>query len=668
MAVSSLKKMLDQLLETGLISDQQFRELSERRNPDDTLPSITGVTRRLVDNGVLTQFQAAQISDGNPEKLVIDEYILVDLLGAGGMGEVCLARHRIMQREVAIKLLVPRSADSAESVERFKREARAAAKLSHPNVVTALDAGVFNNQYYLVMEYVRGQSLGDIIKTQGAVRLDRALDFTIQAGQGIEYAHRQGVIHRDIKPSNLLLSEDGTVKVTDLGLSRLLQTDDQVTDVNENGDGLTSSGMIMGTVDFMAPEQALTPRDADERADIYGLGCTLYYLATGGTVFTGDTPMARLIAHRETSPPKITDALPNAPKSLDRVLRRMLAKDPDNRYQTIGDALRDLRSGLREFHEGISDLPDTEFHPAGRTETARRSRTTIVAAFFAIAAAVVGTGFLMNSTRPPANVPEQASQSVGAAEADSPTKTPAPPSHPKIVRINADSKPVNVLELLDLNQARYEGVDWQLENEQLVTGRDRSDDKRRALLALPVEVGDNYWITLDVRRRPVDSFIKGPLVVGLRVGTSGCIAAFDAHRQAGTRVSFLDSRRETAGQTTLATSNGFLKIREDEWVTVLIQVTVQESGLAAVSAGIDDIEPIEWQGDPAEIGIANGWAPGWTEPLFIGSNQWTQFDVRNLRIGPGSLPDDAGQKEPQAEKPSDSSDPAAADATEARQS
>ena len=574
----------------------------------------------------------------------------------------------MMQREVAIKLLMPRSAESTESIERFKREARAAAKLSHPNVVTALDAGVYNNQYYLVMEYVKGQSLGDIVKTQGAVRLDRALDFVIQAGQGIEYAHRQGVIHRDIKPSNLLLSDDGTVKVTDLGLSRVLQPDEKVTEVTKDGDGLTSSGMIMGTVDFMAPEQALTPRDADERADIYGLGCTLYFLATGGTVFAGDTPMARLIAHRETSAPKITDALPNAPKSLDRVLRRMLAKDPDNRYQTIGDALRDLRSSLREFHDGASDLPDTEFHPVAETKAVQRPRSSIVIALFAIAAAIIGTGFLMNSDRSPVDVSPEGELTVGSPETVPTAKSPSPAKPPTVITISSDSAPVNVLEILDLKQARFEGVDWKLENQQLVTGRDPGDDKRRALLALPVEVCDSYWITLDVRRRPVDSFIKGALVVGLRVGTSGCIAAFDAHRQSGARVSFLDSRREAEGQTTLATSNGFLKIHEDGWVTVLIQVTVQESGLAKVSAGIDDIEPIEWQGSPDEIEIANGWAPNWSENLFIGSNQWTQYEVRNLRIGPGSLPEDAGQEQPHAEEPADTACPAAVDNSETEQS
>ena len=666
MAVSSLKHMLDRLLETGLISDQQFRELGERRNPDDTLPSITGVTRRLVDNGVLTQFQAGQISDGNPEKLVIDEYVLVDLLGAGGMGEVYLARHRMMQREVAIKLLIPRSAESSESVERFKREARAAAKLSHPNVVTALDAGVYNNQYYLVMEYVRGQSLGDIVKTQGSVRLDRALDLTIQAGQGIEYAHRQGVIHRDIKPSNLLLSDDGTVKVTDLGLSRVLQPNEEVTDVNENGDGLTSSGMIMGTVDFMAPEQAMTPRDADERADIYGLGCTLYFLATGGTVFAGDTPMARLIAHRETSAPKLTDALPNAPRSLDRVLRRMLAKDPDNRYQSMGDALRDLRSCLREFHDGISDLPDTEFHPISQTETARRSKASVAITVLVIAAAITGAGFLMNSNQPPQDVPQQGEQQIGTQASSPATGTKTVP--PTNISIETGSEPVNVLQVLDLANAPLEGVGWKLHDQQLVTGRDRKDSKKRAVLGLPIHVCDSYWLTMDVRRVPVETTIKGPLVIGLSVGSSGCLAAFDAHRDSGARVSYVGSRRDAGLQSTLASNNGFLKIREDEWVTVLIQVDVQETGFATVTAGIDDIEPMEWQGRPDEIEIGDGWNPNWDNQLFLGSNLWTQYEIKNLRVGPGSLPENAGQEQPQAEKPTDTVNLAAVNDAATKQS
>lgn len=667
MAVSSLKQVLDRLLESGLISEQQFRELSERKNPDDTVPSLMGVTRRLVENGVLTQFQAGQISDGNPERLVIDEYVLVDLLGSGGMGEVCLARHRIMQREVAIKLLVPRSAESAESVERFKREARAAARLSHPNVVTALDAGVYNNQYYLVMEYVKGQSLGDIVKTQGAVRLDRALDFTIQAGQGIEYAHRQGVIHRDIKPSNLLLSDDGTVKVTDLGLSRLLQPDEKVTEATVDGDGLTSSGMIMGTVDFMAPEQALTPRDADERSDIYGLGCTLYLLATGGAVFAGETPMARLIAHRETPVPKITDVLPNAPRSLNRVLRRMLTKDPDNRYQTIGDALRDLRSCLREFQDGISGLPDTDFRPAAQAETTQRSKNPIVIALVAIAAVMIGTGFLMNSNSSPVDVSLQGEQPAGSATVNPPAKKPQPPKPKTIATITPDSEPVNVSEILDLKRARFEGVDWQLDNQQLVTGRDHGGDKRRVLLALPVEVCDSYWLTMDVRRVPTDTLIKGPFVVGLSVGSSSCIAAFDAHREAGTRISFLDSLRGTESQTTFARTD-LLRIRDDEWVNVRIQVGVDESGLATVSAGIDDIAPIAWQGNPTEIEIATGWSPPWSEQLFVGSNLRTQYEVINLMIGPGTLPDYAEPEELQSEEPADAENPAAVDGSETEQS
>lgn len=661
MTATSLKRVLDQLLETGLISRQQFQELSDRKNPDDTLPSVAGITRRLVEAGALTPYQAGYISDGNPERLVIDEYVLVDLLGSGGMGEVYLARHRIMQREVAIKLLVPRSAELIESIERFKREARAAAKLSHPNVVTALDAGVHNNQYYLVMEYVKGQNLGNLIRTQGAVRLDRALDFSIQAGQGIEYAHRQGVIHRDIKPSNLLLSDDGTVKVTDLGLSRVLQPDEKVTEFSDEGDGLTSSGMIMGTVDFMAPEQAVTPRAADERADIYGLGCTLYFLATGGPVFSGDTPMARLIAHRETPVPKITDVLPNAPQHLNRVLKRMLAKDPDNRYQSIGEALRELRSCLRQYQEGLSDLPDTEARPEELIGTTRRSNVSLALVLATIAVAVVGAGFLLNSNRSPVAVPGPRVQVEGSPDTQ-------PTDHSDLVRIESDAKPVNVLEFLDLKQARFEGVDWRLEDQQrLVTGHDAGGDKRRALLALPVHVCSSYWMTLDIRRLPDNSYVKGPFVVGLTVGPSACVAALDAHRESGARISFLDSRRDAGLQTTLATS-GFLRILEEDWVTVRIQVDVPDSGLATVSVGIDDIEPMEWQGNPADIEIANGWFPDWPEQLFLGSNLGTRFEITNLQIGPGPLPE-PGPEQAQLETESSDSDeePPADDAVEANQ-
>jgi serine/threonine protein kinase len=636
MAVSSLKQMLDRLLETGLISHEQFQELGGRKNPEDTLPSVAGVARRLVDKGVLTQFQASHISDGNPERLVVDDYVLVEMLGSGGMGEVYLARHRIMQRYVAIKLLVPRSAERIESIERFKREARAAAKLSHPNIVTALDAGIYNGQYYLVMEYVKGQSLGDIVKTQGAVRLNRALDLTIQAGQGIEYAHRQGVIHRDIKPSNLLLSDDGTVKVTDLGLSRVLQPDRNLTGGSEGEDELTSSGMIMGTVDFMAPEQAMTPRDADERADIYGLGCTLYFLLTGHAVFVGDTPMARLIAHRETPVPEITEALPNAPRRLDRILKRMLAKDPDNRYQTIGEALRELRSCLHEFQDGLSDLPETEFRSEEQVAGSGRAKSSVARALAVLAVAIVAIGFLLNSNRPPDVVSQQESQPEIAPDVASDSSNPEKPQ--EIVIINADSEPVNVLEILDLKNARFEGENWSIDQQtRLVTGVHPGDGERRALLALPVEVCDSFWMTLDLRRLPVDSHVKGPLVIGLPVGTSACLAAFDAHRESGARVSFLDSKRGAERQTTLASSK-FLRIREDDTVTVRIEVTVQEPGLAKVRAGIDDIEPMEWQGDPAEIEIGNGWAPAWPVQLFVGSLQRTQYEIRNLWIGPGALP------------------------------
>lgn len=629
MTVSSLERVLDQLLKTGLISKRDFRELRERQNPDDTLPSVAGVTRKLVTSGVLTQFQADQLCDGQSERLVLGEYVLIDLLGTGGMGEVYLARHQMMEREVAIKLLVPKSSELIESVERFKREVRAAARLSHPNIVSALDAGVRDGQYYLVMEYVRGRNLSMLVKSRGTVRLDRALDYVIQAGQGLEYAHRQVIIHRDVKPSNLLVGEDGTVKVSDLGLSRVLKGTEQVKEVNSQGDGLTSSGMIMGTVDFMSPEQAVSPRDADERADIYGLGCTLYYLATGETVFHGDTPMGRLIAHREEAVPKFTDAVPHAPPELNDVFSRMLAKDPDDRYMTMSDALRDLRSCLRQVQEKQSSVPDTQNRPLEKLQTRRMSRA--VGLTLLAGATVAFAAFSWWQPWPA----DRSLAGIGMSEGEL-----LQPAHPDPVeeessfhRITVDSPPTDVLQLIDLETVRKTGSDWHFEEDgaNLIMGKGAAIIR----IGLPVVVPDSYWLTVDVRRVPDSRYTKGPFVVGLAVGSGSCYAAFDAHRATGQRISFMGSSRFTGA--TLVTSP-FCRIPDDEFVTVRIEISVDGPDSATVRAGIDDSELMEWTGKPDDIEIRDGWASGWPEQLTLCTNLETGYVIRGIHAGPGRLP------------------------------
>ena len=266
----------------------------------------------------------------------LGEYDLLDELGGGGMGRVFKAVHRKMNRTVALKLLPESLVQSPESVERFQREVQALARLSHPNIVAVHDAGTAEGTHFYVMDLVVGEDLARLVKEHGPMPVEQALDCILQAARGLEYAHAQGVVHRDIKPSNLILDHDGTVRILDLGIARFSTMPEQT------GDDLTKTGCVLGTVDYMAPEQAMNTRLADHRADIYSLGCTLYCLLTGQPLYGGDTVMERLVAHREHPVPSLRKACPAAPAWLDGILRKMVAKKPEDRYQSATALVSDL--------------------------------------------------------------------------------------------------------------------------------------------------------------------------------------------------------------------------------------------------------------------------------------------------------------------------------------
>jgi serine/threonine protein kinase len=250
------------------------------------------------------------------------------------MGLVLKARHRMMGRRVALKIMSPKAVQSPDSVRRFQREVHAAARLTHPNIVAAFDADQAGQTHFLVLEYVEGRDLSSLVKSQGCLDPAKAVDCILQAARGLQYAHEQGVIHRDIKPGNLLMDEEGTVRILDMGLARLEGTAEQAE--------LTGTDQIMGTVDYMAPEQAADTRRADARADIYSLGITLWYLLTGRPAYSGDTLMAKLLKHRDGPVPSLTAACPAASKSLEAVFSRMVAKHPDERYQSMTEVIADL--------------------------------------------------------------------------------------------------------------------------------------------------------------------------------------------------------------------------------------------------------------------------------------------------------------------------------------
>ena len=304
----------------------------------------------------LTRFQVQAVYQGKTRGLVLGNYEMLDWIGKGGMGQVYKAQHRRMKRVVALKTLPWDASKSSHAISRFQREVEAASRFSHPNIVTAFDADEARGVHFLVMEYVDGEDLSALVKRSGPLPVRTALDYLLQAARGLEYAHGHGVIHRDIKPANLLCDRQGTVKVLDMGLARFEQTVDV-----DSESSLTHTGQVMGTLDYMAPEQALDTRLADARSDIYSLGCSLYYLLTGRHPYGGDTLAKKLLAHRNDPIPRIASRRSDVPGSVEALFAAMVAKEPDERPQTMAEVIGLLEDCLERdrssYRHSKTDLP-----------------------------------------------------------------------------------------------------------------------------------------------------------------------------------------------------------------------------------------------------------------------------------------------------------------------
>ncbi|MEQ9407048.1 MAG: protein kinase [Fuerstiella sp.] len=342
----SVEGFLTGLRRCGLFPPEEIDALLSDVESSDS----SSLARELVGRRKLTPFQARVLLKGRWKGLVLGNYVILDKLGQGGMGSVFKARHRRLGRIVCVKVINSAGRRSPKMLERFRNEAKTVAALSHPNFVVAHDADEAEGVPFLVMEYVEGSDLSRHVANHGPLTLHRALQIVHQAATALQYAHDQGVTHRDIKPHNLLItdtdeSDELHVKILDLGLARF----DSLLGDEMRGAAqaaVTNTGVIMGTVDYMSPEQALRSRDADNRSDIYSLGCTLHYLVTGEPVFVGDTLMARLIAHREAPLPSLEKRCPGAMPHLDAVFHRMLAKAPADRYQSMEEVARDTEALL----------------------------------------------------------------------------------------------------------------------------------------------------------------------------------------------------------------------------------------------------------------------------------------------------------------------------------
>jgi len=297
---------------------------------DDSPPAPRVFADSLVRRGLLTPFQAGLLLAGKWRGFQISggKYRLLQLLGVGGMGKVYLCEHVRMKRLVALKFLPADHLRDRSALERFNREAVAAAALNHPNIVRAFDVDQDGDLHFLVMEYVDGVSLHDIVSRHGPLDVTRACHYVSQAALGLQHAHEAGWVHRDIKPGNLLLDRTGAVKILDMGLARFFR--------GPQGEGLTEkydSNSVLGTADYLAPEQAVNSTEVDIRADLYSLGATLYFLLTGRAPFESGTVAEKLLAHQMREPEPVSKYRPEVPKSLEAVIRKMMAKKPVQRYQ-----------------------------------------------------------------------------------------------------------------------------------------------------------------------------------------------------------------------------------------------------------------------------------------------------------------------------------------------
>ena len=298
------------------------------------------VVRQMTADGVLSQFQAKYVLSGRHKGFFVgDKYKLVAHLGSGGMGQVFLCEHLLLHRLVAIKVLKPAgAADTGGATERFFREARAVAQLDHPNIVRLFDLDRIAGLPYMVMEYVDGANLHAVVADHGPLAVARAVNYTLQAARGLQHAHAAGLVHRDIKPGNLLLHRSGTVKLLDLGLARYFQDVSKNKNLTANYDDKS----LIGTADFIAPEQTHDSSAVDIRADIYGLGCTLYFFLTGRAPFEHGSLQQKLLWHQLKPPAPVADYRTDVPPGVLAVLDRMTAKDPADRYQTPADLLAAL--------------------------------------------------------------------------------------------------------------------------------------------------------------------------------------------------------------------------------------------------------------------------------------------------------------------------------------
>ena len=370
-----------------------------------------------------------------PELADHPRYRVIRLLGEGGMGAVYLAEHRLMARLVALKVVRPSLMHNAHAVERFRREVKAAARLAHPNIVSAHDAEEAGQHHFLVMEYVEGASLADVLERRGPIPVEVACDYVRQAALGLQHAHERDMVHRDLKPQNLMLTDGGLVKILDFGLARF------ASESPESTAGLTAPSTMMGTPDYMAPEQALDARRADIRADIYSLGCTLYCLLSGRPPFPDGTAMEKVVAHLQSEPQALSTF--GVPPGVEQVVARMMAKEPAQRFQSpmeAAEALAPLAGRAEAAAGGVSPILPRAASSAtagtARWAFAAGAAALVVALGLIVVLVVTFAFFASRFFRDPESTTAPPAPTGQPTTSDAPAKVETPREHFEGLRID----------------------------------------------------------------------------------------------------------------------------------------------------------------------------------------------------------------------------------------
>jgi serine/threonine protein kinase len=456
-APTTAEELIDLAKKSGVVEEKRLEAVLAKLRAAGTMPVEPGkLAGILVRDGILTHFQAEQFLQGRWRRFTIGKYKVMEKLGSGGMGNVYLCEHKFMRRRAAVKVLPAAKAEDPSSLERFYREARAVAALDHPNIVRAYDIDQDDKLHFLVMEFVDGASLQEIVKKFGPMDMTRAAHYIRQAAVGLQHAHQAaGLVHRDIKPGNVLVDRSGIVKVLDMGLARFFHDEEDV---------LTKKfdETVLGTADYLAPEQALDSHGVDIRADIYSLGATFYFMLTGSTPFSEGTVAQKLIWHQTRQPKAVRTIRPEVPAELAAVVEKMMAKDPAQRYQTPGEVVEALTPFTQQ---PIPPPPDKEMPRLSPAAMGSMSEITIGSGHHRLPPSSP-----RSVTPPPTPVPPRPATSAPLPQRPqepgySPPKAQAasPPSHPTQTEPGSvDSGSGNVgLAVASPAQEENGGVPWE---------------------------------------------------------------------------------------------------------------------------------------------------------------------------------------------------------------